>query len=305
MKNKNIHILIATTVFAFLLWWSVSMSEEYQVQVSAPLVIEGLPPGKALTHPLPRSVRLTFKERGWQLAKLAWKSDIRWVVDLNRLPNVHTLTLLDFGKQLGERLRIQPIAMSPESLVIELDSLVSKRVVVVPSYSILFSEGYGQVGLVTFVPESITVSGARRLLKTIDRWPTQHQTFENVRQTVNATMPLHDTTSTLILSSNQVKLTIVVQQFAEKSFIAIPIEILSSPDNREIVLNSPNIDIVVRGGIEQLSGVTKNQIRALLDYRAILADTSGFVVPEIKLPNGLQIVRRSPDRLGYVVRKKY
>jgi YbbR domain-containing protein len=305
MKNKNIPILSATTLFAFLLWCSVSMSEEYQVQVSAPLVIEGLPPGTALAHPLPRSVRLTFKELGWQLAKLMWKSDIRWVVDLNRRPRAHTLTLNDLAQQLGERLGIQPIAMTPESLPIELDSIASKRVAVVPNYSITFAEGYGQVGPVTLTPQSVTITGARRLLQTLDRWTTLHQSFEKVRQTVNATIWLSDTTSTVTLSPDNVSLEIAVQQFAEKSFNAIPIEILSSPDNREIVLNSPYVDVVVRGGIEQLSGVTKNQMRALLDYRAILADTSGFIEPEIRLPNGLQIVRRSPERLGYVVRKKF
>lgn len=305
MKNKNIPIIIATTLFAFLLWCSISMSKEYQVQLSAPLVIEGLPPGKALAVPLPRAVRLTFKEPGWELAKLMWKSDIRWVVDLNMLPSAHTLTLNDIAQQLAERFGIQPIAMTPDALPIALDSIASKRVRLVPNYSITFNEGYGQVGSAALVPPSVTITGAQRLLQTIDQWTTIHQSFENVRQTVDASIQLSDSTNTLTFSPDQVNLQIVVQQIAEKNFDAIPIEILASPENREIVLNSPYVDIVVRGGVDQLSGVIKNQIRALLDYRAILADTSGFVEPEIRLPNGLQVVRRTPDRVGYVIRKKF
>ncbi len=305
MKYKGLHIILATTLFAVLLWFSVSMSEQYQVQVSAPLVIQSLPPGKAIAIPLPRAVKLTFNDLGWRIAKLIWGSELKWVVDLNTLPNHHALTLKDFTGQLGWRLGVQPISMSPESLHISLDSIASKHIAVVPEYVLDFREGYGQVGDAVVAPESVTVSGARKLLQRIDRWQTAKMSFEQLRQSIDVSVSLADTTNSLLFTPSQVSLRINVQQFAEKVFTGIPIELLSVPQNCEVILSSSKLDIVVRGGIEQLSRVSKSSFRAVVDYRVILADTSGIIQPEINSPHGVQIVKRTPERLQYVVRKKY
>ncbi len=302
---KRIHIVVATTLFAFLLWFSVGMTEQYQEQLSAPLVIESLPPGKALASPLPRTVKLTFNEFGWRLAKLYWRSNLEWVVNLSAAPGRHALTVKDFADQLGWRLGVQPISMTPESLYIALDTLVSKRVPIAPNFTLTFREGYGQVGSALITPESITVTGAKSLLEAVNEWPTEHRMLDRIRQSVDEVVSLVDTTNVLSLAPKQADLHIEVQQFAEQTFPEIPIECLSVPQNREVILSSPNIEIVVRCGLEQLSRLNQKSFRAILDYRTVLADTSGIIQPEIELPPGVQIVRRSPERFTYVVRKKF
>lgn len=307
MNNKRFHIIIATTLFAALLWVSVSMRENYQVQISAPLVIEAVPAGKAISSPIPRAVQLTFDDIGWKLAKLLWRAELKWVLDLNTFPPTHhTLTLNDFAGQIGFKLGVQPTSMKPESFSIAFDTVASKKIAIIPSVSLTFREGYGQVGKPIVEPESVLVSGARSLLKTINAWHTARQTFEQLRQPVDMIVSLADTLShVLTFTPNQVNLRINIQQFAEKIFTGIPIEMLSVPPNREVILSSPRVDIVLRGGIQQLGSLTQNSIRATVDYRAILADTSGIIEPEITMPSNVQIVKRTPERLQYVVRKKY
>lgn len=307
MKNRSIHIIIATALFAVLLWISLSMRENYQIQVSAPLVIEGLPPGTAISSPVPRSVQLTFDEIGWKLAKLTWQSELKWVVDLNSMRSLqHALTVKDFAEQFGSRLGIQPMSMKPESFYIILDSLATKKVAVVRNLTLAFRDGYGEVGQPVVKPDCVLVIGARSLLRSIDSWPTAKQTLHELRQPIDVTVPLADTMShVLTFVPSQVDLHIDVQQFAEKTFTAIPIEVVSVPQNREVFLSSPRLDLVIRGGIEQLAGVNQNTVRASVDYRVILADTSGIIEPEITVPAGVQIVKRAPERLQYVVRKKY
>lgn len=305
MKKRNVHIILATTLFAILLWFSVSLSEHYQIHVAAPLVIQSLPPGKAISSKLPREVKLTFNDYGWRLAKLTWGSNIKWVIDLNTMPSHLTvLTLRDFSEQLGGRLGIQPISMTPESLHITLDELATKRIPVEARYTPTFRDGYGQVGWAIVQPETVSVSGARSILERIEAWPTAHQVFEQVRQPVDAVVPLNDSISSLTFSPDQVRLRLNVQQFAEKHFSEIPIELVSVPQNREIILSSSKLEVFVRGGIDQLSRVNSNSFRAVVDYRVILEDTSGFIQPEVIFPPGVQIVRRTPERLQYVIRKK-
>jgi hypothetical protein len=306
MKRGHVHIVVSTTLFALLLWISLSMNERYQVQVKAPLRIENLPPGKAVSAPIPREVQLTFDDIGWKLAKLWWNANLTWIVDLSSLATTQrTFGLQDIAEQIGTRIGVQPTAMKPESFSLSFDSLASKRIPVVPAITLVFREGYGQVGDVTLAPDSVIVSGARTIVRTLRSWPTAPRIFTDVRQSLDATLPLADTLSGILtFTPDEVQCRVEVQQFAEKTFSGIPVELVSIPHNRDVLLSAPTVDLVVRGGVQQLGNILPTDVRAVVEYRVILADTSGIIEPEVIVPKGIQVVRKTPDRLQYVIRKK-
>lgn len=281
------------------------MSEQYQIQVTAPLTVGDIPPGKAIASPLPRDVKLTFHDRGWRLAKLVWGSGVKWAIDLRTLPpRQHALTLRDISDQLGGRIGTQPTSMYPESLYVLLDSIGTRKVAVASRCVFDFPEGFAQVGPVVLQPESVTVTGARRLLSQLRSWPTADVTFEQVRQDVDTFVLLSDSVPSFSFSPDRVRVVVNVEQVAEKAFASIEIEMLSVPPNREVILSSPRMNVVLRGGIEQLALLRRADIRISVNYRDILADTSGYIEPEVTLPASIRVVKKSPERLQYVVRKK-
>lgn len=295
--------MLGALLFSFLLWFSISMSEKYAYQVAAPLVIHSVPEGKALSSPLPREVRLRFYDTGWRLAKLAWSPGMEWVIDLANAPN-RPLTVGDIAEQLSQKLGVQPVSMIPESLHISLDAIITKRVRVLPVFDAVYRSGYGAVGKPVVIPETVTVTGAQQIVQLIQEWPTVRQTFADVRQPIAVSIPLADTIQSLVFSPRSVRLQIDVQAIVEKSFTGIPIELVSLPKNREVLLSAPTVDIVLRGGIEQLAAIRHSTLKAIIDYRTILEDTSGMLQPEILLDSSVQIVKRTPERVQYVLRKK-
>jgi hypothetical protein len=70
------------------------------------------------------------------------------------------------------------------------------------------------------------------------------------------------------------------------------------------MLIPPRIEVVVRGGIDQLTIIEQMDFRAHIDFRAILADTSGSMEPQITSPEGVQVVARRPERIQYIVRTR-
>ncbi len=305
MKVRNVHIVLATTFFAVLLWLSVSLSDQYQVHVHVPVIVQNVPPGRALSSPLPRDVRVTLNDYGWRLAKAVWGAQVEWAIDVSLLPSQHrALTVRDLSEQLGSRFGLKPLSMMPDSIYIMLDTVETKRVAVVPRYSATFREGYGQIGPASVLPESVTVHGARRVIRPLQAWPTAFRQFDQLRQSVDLLVPLADTAGLLDFTPREVRLRLDVQQFAEKTFAHVPVELTSVPSHREVLLSSPYVDIVVRGGIDQLALVQPTSIRATIDYRVIIADTSGMVQPEVSVPLGLRAVRVTPERIQYVIRRK-
>ena len=166
--------------------------------------------------------------------------------------------------------------------------------------------GYGFVSTVTVVtPESVVISGAETLLRTIDAWSTVHRSFGSIRAPLEADLDLApSTTYRVALSERRVHMRLDVEPFAEKSTTGLPVGIVAGAPNRELILIPPRIDLVVRGGIKQLAVLGPGDFHVSVDYRNVLADSSGTVEADVDSPPGVQVVARKPDRLQYVVRKR-
>ncbi len=306
MTKKRIHIILATTLSAALLWVSVNMSYEYLITTSMPLVIEHLPVDKAIASPFPKAVQVKLRGNGWRSAAFMIGADPLCRIDLNSLESDRrVLTLGDIVDRITMPHGIQAVDMKPESIFIAFDRYAQRRVPAVLNAAIVFRSGYGQVGPVMISPESITVGGAASLLSTISSWPTAHATFADITSSLDAEIILADSTSHyLTLSPRAVRVRIDVQQFAEKPITGLPVAILAVPPNKEVILIPPKMDIVVRGGIEQLAVLTNDSFRASVDYGTILSDSTGYTDAMIVLPAGVQLVSKRPDRMQFIVRTR-
>ncbi len=306
MKTKRLHIIIATTLFAVFLWVSVKLGDQYQFPLHIPLAIEHIPPGTAPKSTIPRSVLVRFRGEGWRLAGLLFSNDLICTIDLNTLPGQqHSVTLNDVVDRLGIPVGVQAFDMDPDSLYVAFDSIGYKKVPVLLDHAVSFKDHYGQVGPTTTSPESVIVEGARAVLENINSWSTTHLQLENLKDPVNITIPLLPSENFLInLNPAEVTVAIDVQWFAEKIFAGVPVEILSVPPHREVILVPPRIEVIVRGGVNQLAALTLNDFRSSVDYGVLLSDTTGTIEPEVVIPPGTKMVNKRPARLQYVIRKR-
>lgn len=306
MKDIRYNVILATTLFAILLWVSVNLTYEYQITATAPLVVDGIPTDRELATPLPRTVAMRFRGNGWRMAALALSGDLRCHIDFETLPaNRRALTLIDIVERLNIPPGIQPVDMKPESLFLSLEPYVEKRVPVVLEHTMSFQGGFGQVGPTKILPESVTVRGASSVVSQIPSWPTAFTTFTKLKAPVDMEVRLADTSSyRLSFSPASVRVQINIQPFAERTIPGLPVEIRSIPASREVILIPPKIDIVVRGGIEQLADLTPAEFHVHTDYATLIADTTGYLDVEVTLPPDVQLVTKRPERIQYVVRTR-
>jgi YbbR domain-containing protein len=305
--RKNYHIIIASTIFSILLWVSVNMSGEYQTALDIPLVPVNLKEGKALRAALPPTVNVKFRGGGWQLASLYFSPRVRYELDLSTInyqfdyPTNRYMT--EFVKAPAG---VLPIEVKPETLSVMLDDYVERRVPIHPALAITFKEGFGQVGKTIVRPESVLVGGARNIVNTIRFWTTKPQKFANVKSDINVVMTLSDSLAPLIrLSQDIVSISIDVQQIAEQEFRDIPVKINGVPANREVVLIPPKMNVIIRGGVEQLAHLDTSLFSASVDFKTVLLDSTGKIQPDLSIPEGVRVIRRKPEQFQYVIRKKF
>jgi hypothetical protein len=306
MKPRRLHIVFATILIGMFLWFSVNLRESYQITLDAPLTIIGVPDGMAIRSPVPENLQLKFRGDGWRLAALMIGSVPHLHIPLSSLSSANpSIAMNDVLDRIALGQGIQLIDMNPDTVMILLDRKGEKRVPVVPDVSLTFRDGYGMVEPVSVAPDSITIFGANAVLEEISSWRTTAVQFDDLKNPLEEDVSMAHIGQHLVeCSPNAVKIRVNVQPFAEKVFGGLPVAIHALPSNRDVIFIPPKVEIVARGGIRQLAGVLPEYFLVSVDYASIINDTTGYIVPGVTSPQGVQVVARRPEKLQYIVRKR-
>ena len=65
----------------------------------------------------------------------------------------------------------------------------------------------------------------------------------------------------------------------------------------------PNkISVAVKAGIEILGRMDMDNIKAYVNYRDIVLDTLGSIIPQVDLPENTTLEYIKPERLRYIIK---
>lgn len=282
------------------------MRDDYTIARQMPVVLENLKEGKALKYPVPRSLTVRFRGNGWSLAGLWFTSDLKYYLDLSSLG---TGDFVVTGKDLLEHIKLpvslEPLTVTPDTFVLALSDYRERRVPVVPRFVLDYREGYGAVGPVRLSPESVVVGGSEEMTSNLTSWPTAYKKFSLIRSPLDVEIPLEEPEFYSVdILSQAIRLQVNVQPFAEKPIAGIPIEVVAEPPNREVIFIPPRMDIIVRGGIDQLARLTTENFQASVSYQSLIDDSAEAIVPALTGPSDVKIVSRKPERFEFIIRKR-
>ncbi len=305
MKERKVSIFLFSLVFAVLVWISVNLGNTFQADVNIPIRIENLPLNKAVSSSLPSSLKLKIQGTGWQILNTRLSPTLYYLLDFNSV-SLHdtSFTNKQFLEHSNLSKDIKIIESFPETLVVRIDEVASKRVPIIPVVRSQFRNGFGLVGKIKTSPDSITLFGAITLLQKITSWKTKELALEDIFTPIHIGVEISDSLSIQITRSiTTATVSFDVQSIAEKKIENIPVEILQVPENRTVVLIPQTISIIIRSGVYTIAQISEKDFNAYVDYKTILLDTSGFVQPIVNGPDIVKIVQTQPEKLQYVIRK--
>ena len=306
MEPKRYYIIIVSLIFALLAWLSVSLRDEYTMVKVLPVTIENLKAGTALKYPVPKNVAVTFRGKGLALAGLYLVPQVHYFIDVSSVSHEDFyLTKTNLLQHITLPTALQSLDVSPDTITLALDVIEEKKVGVSPRIVLGYREGYGQVGPIRLSPDSIMISGSKTALSTINSWPTSYKKFDNIRSSIDYRLPLEESEYYSIeLNEKSARLQIDVQPFAEKTFTGIPVRITGVPASREVIFIPPRMDIIVRGGIEQLAKLNDSDFQVSMNYELLPQDSIALVTPTLAAPPDVKIVNKKPERFQFIIRKK-
>ncbi len=303
--EKKTHVIIASLVLSILVWLSVSMNNQYSVAIKIPFRVSGLNRNVALSSPIPRTISVRVRGTGWQLASsfLSTGSSIEFdASSLERKRILLTAKELAYSLDLGSSAEV--LNFTPDSILISFDTVITKRVPLLSRVEVIPRDGFMIGGEPLLDPDSVTISGARRLVDRIECWFTEPKKFKNIIDSVDTKVPLSDSLSGLVhLDAGQAEVKIDVEQIAENTYKNIPIKIFGNKDSLQILLLPPTVDVTIRGGINMMSEITSDSLGASLDYTNLANSLSSYMEPRIMAPTEFQVIAVHPDSVEFVLRK--
>jgi YbbR domain-containing protein len=304
--EKKTHVIIASLILSILVWLSVSMNNQYSVAIRVPFRVSGLGDNLALASPVPRNILVRARGTGWQLASslISTSSAIDFdVSNLERKRILLTSRELAYSLDLGSSAEI--LNFYPDSVLIALDTIVTKKIPLMPRVDVLPREGFMTEGRPAVIPDSVTISGAQKLVEGISSWFTEPRRFRNIINSIDTKVALSDSLRGLVkLSATQAEVKIDIEQIADNTYKNIPVRVVNDNDSIQVMLLPPTVDITIRGGINKMSGITVDSLAAFVDFRDLSSSASPRIEPVVEAPPTFQVIAVHPDSVEFVIRSK-
>ena len=279
------------------------MNSDYKTFIDVPLKIL-LPKNVALETALPEKISVKVKGNGWDIFYLNFFSTSANctvnLIDKNITEGYYQITRNDIIKGVESFSNVEVTDVLPEILEITTGLIERKKVPVRVEIKINPRDGFIQVDGFSVYPDSIIITGNSRVVSKIDFWETTQSQFSDVFQEQTVSVGLKDTLKNIItLSQNSVNVKFKVEQEAEMVIYDVGIDIRGTESlPKSHLLSSKKIDVTIRGGVEQLSEFNPDLISSYIEYRDILGDSTGIIIPHVEVANNnYHIVSINPPYL--------
>lgn len=307
MFKFRYHILLASFLLSAVLWFSLNLNQTYEIQKTVPVKININRPF-AVSGNIPLNLEVKFRGIGWDLIRLFTSLNLEFTYEINAkkkeqfivLSKEYLLNNLFMSKDL------QIISVFPETLHVKVENYEEKYVKLNPKLTINCKEGYQVVGKPELNPDSIKIGGAFDILHGMEYFNTRNIVFDNVNAGIYRKIFISDSLSNILnFSQQEIDLKVNIEPTAEKFFNNIEIKITELPADKEVLLIPQTVDVQLKGGVNQLARIEPSGIIPKIDYRNILADSTGSLKPEFEIPAGSSVISVKPETIQYVIKKKY
>ena len=294
---------LGSILFATALWIFTSLNEEYITYVEVPFNVQA-PENMAVESRISPQISLKVRGTGWQLFNLMFfNSSAQCNIDLAKMREqneIYHLTRNDILKNTEYLLNVEPIDVDPESITLTTGKLVDKKVPVKSMLKVLPRAGFLHVNDDVIVPDSVVLTGSEMMLRKIKHWPSKQKTVSNLFRPASIVTELSDSLSNqLSISAKQVKIGVDIQQKAEMTYHDIEVKVKGGtlPSNHRI---SPGIvSITIRAGVHELAHFQSEKITAYVNYKDLLNDSTGVIVPTIEYPKDYELLNVFPRSVNH------
>lgn len=311
--NQNLLVFGFFLLISSIFWFFNALNKEYYAELQVPITYINMPENKLVAGPLASKVNVKITAFGYQIMNYKTSSIKPAIINLGQhslhpVENARdkrfyilTSTLKEeISNVLGPDAEIKNIL--PDSLIFNLEAVISKRVPVHQRLNLQFKKQYMLKGALLVKPDSVKIKGVKSILDTINQVYTELKEITEIDDSLNIMLRINKIPGTEILPE-MVNCAAQVEKFTELTY-DLPIEVLNVPEGVTVKLFPAEAKIICNVGFSMYQYIFKEQFRLVTDFNEnINNENSRLRLKLIKMPENISNVRVNPPSVDYIIEK--
>ncbi|MFQ5602787.1 MAG: YbbR-like domain-containing protein [bacterium] len=294
-------------LFAIFIWFFVITENVFEHVIDVPIIPVNITENKVILNKLPKTARVKINGTGKDLIALSVTRGVRLDLDLSNVERRKTFSLEPqnvFFSRVSGSLATQEI-ITPDSVTVILDDFKIKKVSIYPKIKLTTADGYTNVGGIQIRPDSAMISGPQSLVSQVKKIYTVDEALTDIRFDVRkkialAPVPYEKVTCNL----TEVEIYINIQKLLEITLTGVPIEIRNAPRNMKVSVVPSTLSLVLEGGGDLLTQISRNDIVAYIDYHRAKLLPSNEIPAAIDTPGGVSYRDVKPKTFKLVLERR-
>jgi hypothetical protein len=290
----------------------MALSKDYTITAFFSVKYINIPTDKVIANKLPEKVEIEVKSSGFNIMLFKLTSHKEsLLIDINNarplgVPNhyylLNNLRLDVMSEQLRDKMEI--LRVSPDSIFLNYNRKVTKRVPVKSNLKINFKEQYHLKDSVRIKPSFVNVSGAEDVVSKINYVMTDKKEKYNVSKSMVVKLDIMLTPELKFaeLSPSSVEISLQVVKYTEGT-VEIPLEIINPISGVNLKTFPSKVTVKYNVTIDDFEKVNPSQFTAVVDWKDIQKESNKLKVQLIKFPSIVNSVKINPDKVEYIIRK--
>ncbi|MBU1319680.1 MAG: hypothetical protein KKG33_10135 [candidate division Zixibacteria bacterium] len=295
---KHFGVKVLAVVLAFLLWVHVVTNMTYDHRVELPLEIIDIPEGMMLVSNVDKNCDVMIRGTGKQLIRFLIDADDAKITAAGYGEGLYVIDITPEGLICDNKGATEIIeVISPKKVRLRIEERLEQWVSVSPNVEVTSALGYQKDGELKVTPDTVLVSGPKRVVRKMQNVKTEELTFTDIKEPfrdhVRLTFP---DSSYLTLSDSSVLIEQNIIQLMERTFSDIPIGVRNKVPDSTYTIVPTSVSVTVMALPAVLDSLSAGQFAASIDVAGV-PPGSTFVSPIITFPNGLHLIDVKPKEI--------
>ena len=305
--SKSFIVFLITAV---VIWFLITLSKVYTISISFPVKYSDLSQDKILQNEPLKEIDILVKSTGFNILSTRF---LNQSIELNA-GNLNKKSTFSYyfliknqknkiQRQLRSGIEIQEISL--DTIYLELGSLISKKVPLIPNLEIDYHIGYDLLDAEVIRPDSILISGPEAYVDKIDKIHLELLKLDDVKsdfsQKVKILRP--ENSNNLKVASEFATISGRVEKFTEGVF-EIPYKVLNLPEGVDVTSLHKTVKVYFVVGLSDFNKIDKNFFQVVCDYTLSKENNLDYLVPKVIVkPAFIKSFKVVPNKIDFLIQK--
>jgi len=312
VRNKDVFVFTIFLLISTSFWFFNALRDKYVTDFVFSLRLVNVPSDQILLNSNTQKVNVQVRSTGYSLLRqYISNSFVPINYDVSKLhrsaktDKAYLLSREQFNVIKGQLLvGIDLLKISPDTIFISLEPKEEKLIPIKLLGETTFQKQYALSGEISFLPESVYVSGQKSVIDTLSSVYTAIQNFSDLGDTLSKVVDLKQQKG-LTYSTNKVELTIPVEPFSERTF-SIPVQVVGMHDSLRLKVFPPDVSVTFRAGLSRFEKILESDFSAIVDASQLSNNPKPdrLKVRIESVPNNIQSYDFSPLYVEYLLERR-